>query len=69
VLDLIERLCHRRERPLTALWITHRLEELDHCDGAAEMERGRIGSWGKGPALRQRIGSRRPPLPGGRADG
>jgi energy-coupling factor transport system ATP-binding protein len=69
VLQLIERLCRRQKRPLTALWITHRLEELDHCDAAAEMERGRIGPWQKGPGLRRHIESRLPPLPGGRADG
>ena len=69
VLQLIERLCHRSEQPLSALWITHRLEELDHCDAAAEMEAGRIGAWQQGPALRRRIESRLAPLPGGRADG
>lgn len=69
VLQLIDRLCHRPDRPLTALWITHRLEELDHCDAAAEMERGLIGPWQQGPALRRTIENRLPPLPAGRAGG
>lgn len=45
VLALIRSLCSRKERPITALWITHRLEELDCCDGAARMEAGRVGPW------------------------
>jgi energy-coupling factor transport system ATP-binding protein len=45
VLALIRSLCSRDERPITALWITHRLEELDFCDGAARMESGRVGPW------------------------
>ena len=45
VLSLIRALCSRDERPITALWITHRLEELDCCDGAARMEAGRVGAW------------------------
>ena len=45
VLALIRSLCSRDERPITALWITHRLEELDCCDGAARMEAGRVGPW------------------------
>jgi energy-coupling factor transport system ATP-binding protein len=45
VLALIRSLCSRDERPITALWITHRLEELDCCDGAAQMEAGRVGPW------------------------
>jgi len=45
VLGLIRSLCSRDERPITALWITHRLEELDFCDGAARMESGRVGPW------------------------
>ena len=45
VLALIRSLCSREERPITALWITHRLEELDCCDGAARMEAGRVGPW------------------------
>jgi energy-coupling factor transport system ATP-binding protein len=65
VLELIHRLCHRAERPLTALWITHRLEELDRCDGAARMEAGSIGPWQSGMGLRRRL----TPLPAGRAEG
>jgi energy-coupling factor transport system ATP-binding protein len=64
VLALIRRLCHRRDRPLTALWITHRLEELEDCDGAARMEGGRIGPWLSGAELRRSLD----PLPGGRAE-
>jgi energy-coupling factor transport system ATP-binding protein len=63
VIMLIRRLCSRAEAPLTALWITHRLEELDHCDGAARMDAGRIGPWQSGAALRVSL----TPLPGGRA--
>ncbi len=65
VLELIHGLTHRREQPLTALWITHRLEELERCDGAALMERGQAGRWQRGSLLRQRL----TPLPGGRAKG
>lgn len=64
VLALIRRLCHRRDSPLTALWITHRLEELEDCDGAARMEGGRIGPWLSGAELRRSLD----PLPGGRAE-
>ena len=62
ILALIHRLCHRPNQPLTALWITHRLEELERCDGAARMDRGRIGPWCSGPDLRRTL----TPLPDGR---
>lgn len=55
VLSLIRALCSRRERPLTALWITHRLEELAHCDGAALVERGSVGPWQRGTSLQSRL--------------
>jgi energy-coupling factor transport system ATP-binding protein len=55
VLALIARLCQRPESPLTALWITHRLEELQHCDGAALMRDGRVGHWQQGPALARQL--------------
>ena len=57
VLELIRTLSQRPERPLSALWITHRLEELAQCDGAAQMEAGRIGPWLPGLELaRQLVG-------------
>jgi energy-coupling factor transport system ATP-binding protein len=46
------------------LWITHRLEELDLCDGAARMEEGRLGAWQSAAELRASL----PPLLGGRAE-
>jgi energy-coupling factor transport system ATP-binding protein len=65
VLALIRGLCSRPEAPLTALWITHRLEELESCDGAARMENGRIGPWRQGIALRREL----TPLPAGGPEG
>ena len=65
VLQLLWQLTHRPAAPLTALWITHRLEELQHCDGAALMEHGSVGSWQNGQQLAQRLA----PLQGGRAEG
>ena len=64
VLALIHRLCSDPSRPRTALWITHRLEELEHCDGAARMEQGRIGAWQSGQELRRGLA----PLPKGRTE-
>ena len=55
VLTAVERLCRSSPEPLTALWITHRLEELDHCDAAARMDAGRIGPWTSGKELRRRL--------------
>jgi len=63
VLGLIHRLCHHHDHPITALWITHRLEELASCDGAALMEQGRVGPWMQERELRACL----PPLPAGRA--
>ena len=40
VLTLVRHLC---SEGLTALWVTHRLEELDCCDGAFPMRQGTIG--------------------------
>ena len=55
VLETVRTLCRNRSRPMTALWITHRLEELDHADGAAQMVDGRIGPWSPGTKLRLRL--------------
>ncbi|MFM8606192.1 MAG: ABC transporter ATP-binding protein [Cyanobium sp.] len=66
VLTLIRRLCSDPVQPLTALWITHRLEELDLCDGAARMEQGRIGPWLQGSTLRRELTPCPPAGPRGR---
>ena len=55
VLAAVQQLCHRSQTPLTALWVTHRLDELDHADGAARMENGRIGPWRNGEKLRRQL--------------
>ncbi|MFO0016828.1 MAG: ABC transporter ATP-binding protein [Synechococcaceae cyanobacterium] len=60
VLSLIRSLTRRPETPLTALWITHRLEELASCDGAARMRDGRVEPWQEGASLVQELG-RLPP--------
>ena len=55
VLAAVQQLCHRSNNPLTALWVTHRLDELDHADAAARMENGRIAAWTKGEQLRRQL--------------
>ena len=55
VLAAVQELCRRPEAPLTALWITHRLEELTCADGAAEMRAGRLGPWMSGTELQRRL--------------
>jgi energy-coupling factor transport system ATP-binding protein len=55
VLQLIHALSHRPQQPITALWITHRLEELDWCDGAALMQNGRTGPWRSGASLQGQL--------------
>jgi len=44
-----------RERNLTALWVTHRLEELDYCDGAFLLEGGEVVAQGDPQSLKQRL--------------
>ncbi len=53
VLAIVKGLCHRPKNPITALWITHRLEELEYCDGASRMEYGRISRWYLGTQLQK----------------
>lgn len=55
VISLLRQLCHRPQHPLSALWITHRLEELSSCDGAALVERGSVGPWQSGATLQSRL--------------
>ena len=45
VLKTIKNLTRDSQKPLTALWITHRYEELTYADGVAELKNGLITSW------------------------
>jgi len=44
-----------KTRGLTALWVTHRLEELNYCDGAFLLEQGQVVDQGEPQRLRQRL--------------
>ncbi|XPM54008.2 MAG: energy-coupling factor ABC transporter ATP-binding protein [Leptolyngbya sp. IPPAS B-1204] len=44
-----------RQRGITALWVTHRLEELDYCDGTFLLEAGRVVDRGEPTRLKQRL--------------
>jgi len=44
-----------KERGLTALWVTHRLAELDYCDRAFLLEAGRVVDQGEPQRLKQRL--------------
>ncbi len=49
ILEIVRKITRdSNKRPITALWITHRLEELTFCDGAAIMKQGRLGQWFSG---------------------
>ncbi|WP_310487395.1 ABC transporter ATP-binding protein [Chamaesiphon sp. VAR_69_metabat_338] len=55
-LDLVARVRELvKSRGLTALWVTHRLEELDYCDGAFLIERGQLVDRGDPERMRQRL--------------
>ena len=45
VLEIIKDLTNNKRNPLTALWITHRLEELSYADAVAEMKNGCLSAW------------------------
>ena len=55
VLEIVRQLCSRSENPITAIWITHRLDELKYCDAAATMEKGQVGDWFSGNDLFYRL--------------
>jgi len=44
-----------KNRGLTALWVTHRLDELNYCDGAFLLEHGKVVDWGNPERLKQRL--------------
>jgi len=45
VLETIKNLTRDHKKPLTALWITHRYEELTYADAVAELKNGSLSSW------------------------
>ena len=47
VLKTIKKLTSDKLNPLTALWITHRYEELSYGDFVAEMKDGHLSNWQK----------------------
>ena len=47
VLEIIKNLTNNKKNPFTALWITHRLEELKYADRVAEMKSGSLSDWQK----------------------
>jgi energy-coupling factor transport system ATP-binding protein len=40
---------------LTALWVTHRLDELNYCGGAFLLEKCEVPDRGDPPRLKQRL--------------
>jgi energy-coupling factor transport system ATP-binding protein len=44
-----------KKRGLTALWVTHRLEELSYCNGAILLEQGQVAQSGPPDMLKQRL--------------
>lgn len=44
-----------KKRGLTALWVTHRLEELDYCDGAFLLEGGKVVAQGNPQLLKEKL--------------
>ncbi len=53
VITTVKQLCSRPNNPLTAIWITHRLEELEHANGVAKMDDGMVHNFESGKKLRQ----------------
>ncbi|AUT02261.1 LuxR family transcriptional regulator [Nostoc sp. CENA543] len=44
-----------KSRGITALWVTHRLDELNYCDGAFLLEKGQLVDSGEPQRLKQRL--------------
>jgi energy-coupling factor transport system ATP-binding protein len=57
-IDLVKRVRDLvKQRGLTALWVTHRLVELDYCDRAFLLESGRVLDEGDPGRLKQYLQS------------
>jgi len=55
-LDLVAQVRHLvKSQGITALWVTHRLDELNYCDGAFLLEKGKVVDRGDPNRLKQRL--------------
>ncbi|MEA5620357.1 energy-coupling factor ABC transporter ATP-binding protein [Cronbergia sp. UHCC 0137] len=55
-LDLVASVRHLvKSRGITALWVTHRLDELNYCDGTFLLEKGVLVDQGEPERLKQRL--------------
>ena len=57
VLKVVKKLTTFSNDPITAIWVTHRLEELFFCDGAAIVKNGAISKWNSGAKVFQELKS------------
>ena len=57
VLKVVKKLTTSSVDPVTAVWVTHRLEELSFCDGAAILKNGSISRWNTGSKVFQELKS------------
>ena len=57
VLKVVKKLTTSSSDPITAVWVTHRLEELSFCDGAAILKNGCISKWKTGSKVFQELKS------------
>ena len=57
VLKVVKQLTSSSSDPITAIWVTHRLEELFFCDGAAIVKNGGISKWNSGSKVFQELKS------------
>ena len=57
VLRTIKKLTTSPSDPMTAIWITHRLDELYFCDGAAIVKNGGVSNWNSGSKVFQELKS------------
>ena len=57
VLKVVKNLKSSSNDPITAIWVTHRLEELFFCDGGATLKNGQISEWNSGSKVFQELKS------------
>ncbi len=55
-IELVQQVQHLvKTQGITALWVTHRLEELDYCDGAFLLENGQVTAQGDPMTLKNKL--------------